>query len=144
MLTSKKERHRARARYARGEQKLQTRQALMEAALNLLKQRSFDGLSLREVTREVGVVPAAFYRHFAGMEALGLALVDESMSTLRQMLREQRTTPLPAEEIIPRSVEILVRQVHDHRAHFGFIAREMYGGHHAVRQAIRREIQSFV
>jgi len=144
MLASKKGRQRARARYARGEQKLQTRQALMEAALHLLQHRSFDGLSLREVAREVGVVPAAFYRHFHGMEQLGLALVDESMSTLRQMLREQRTTALAPEQFIPRSVDTLVRQVHGHRAHFGFIAREMYGGYGAVRQAIRREIQSFV
>src|SRR5260221_5481632 len=116
----------------------------MEGALHLLEPRSFDGLSLREVAREVGVVPAAFYRHFRRMDDLGLALVDESMSTLRLMLREQRTTPLAPEQFIPRSVEILVRQVHGHRAHFGFIAREMYGGHPAVPQAIRREIQSFI
>ena len=143
MLTKRKDRHRARARYARGEQKALTRQNLLEAALKLLEHRSFDGLSLREIARESGVVPAAFYRHFRDLEALGLVLVDQSMSTLREMIRGARVAPLPTENIIKRSVEILVNQVHAHRAHFRFVAREMYGGFGAVRQAIRREIQSF-
>jgi AcrR family transcriptional regulator len=39
--------------------------------------RSFVSISLREVTREAGVVPTAFYRHFKDMDELGLALVDE-------------------------------------------------------------------
>jgi AcrR family transcriptional regulator len=34
------------------------------ASLRLLEDRSFSALSLREVTREAGIVPAAFYRHF--------------------------------------------------------------------------------
>jgi len=143
MLSNRKERHRARARYARDEQKAHTRQKLLEAALLLLEHRSFDGLSLREVAREAGVVPTAFYRHFRDMEGLGLALVDESMSTLRAMLRSARTATVPAEHIISRSVEILVSQVHAHKAHFRFVAREMYGGFNAVRLAIRKEIISF-
>ena len=141
MLTRRKDRAQARASYARETRKIQTRQALLDAALHLLEYRSFDGLSLREIARESGVVPAAFYRHFRDMEALGLVLVDDSMSTLREMLRGARTGPVP-DNIIKSSVDILVTQVHAHRSHFRFIAREMYGGFSAVRQAIRREIQS--
>lgn len=123
---------------------LRTRHALLEAALRLLDgDQSFDGLSLREVTREAGIVPTAFYRHFRDMQELGLALVDESMATLRQMIRSARTQGLPAEHIIRASVEILVRHVRDHRLHFRFIARERHGGVAALRQAIRREIASF-
>ena len=51
---------------------VRTRRAIVAAALHLLAERSFSGLSLREVTREAGIVPAAFYRHFDSMEALGL------------------------------------------------------------------------
>ena len=43
-----------------------------------------------------GVVPAAFYRHFRGMDSLGLELVDESFRALRARMREVRATPLPA------------------------------------------------
>ena len=64
----------------------------MAAALRLLEERSFSQLSLREVTREAGIVPAAFYRHFESMEALGLVLIDESFRVLRDMLRGAAAT----------------------------------------------------
>ncbi|WP_351079748.1 TetR family transcriptional regulator, partial [Shewanella sp. CAL98-MNA-CIBAN-0140] len=41
--------------------------------------QSFSSISLRQVTREVGVVPTAFYRHFDDMESLGQALVVEEL-----------------------------------------------------------------
>jgi AcrR family transcriptional regulator len=122
--------------------KERTRADLLQAALLLLKDTSFSSLSLREVTREAGVVPTAFYRHFTSMEELGLALVDESFRTLRQMLRSARAETNP-EHVIRSSVEILVRHVHEHRLHFRFIARERFGGVSTLRQAIRSEIRLF-
>ena len=106
---------------SRRKRKQRTRADLLQAALLLLKDKSFSGLSLREVSREAGVVPTAFYRHFASMEELGLALVDESFRTLRQMIRSARSETNP-EHVIRSSVEILVRHVHENRLHFLFIA----------------------
>lgn len=144
MLTRHKDRVRARADFKRDARKVQTRQALLDAALDLLEGgRSFGSISLREITRAVGVVPAAFYRHFRDVEELGLALVDESMTSLRRMIREARETPLDPESIIRRSVETLVRHVHANRRHFRLISREMHGGVPVLRERIRREIQSF-
>ena len=52
----------------RDERKQQSRQALLDAALSLSTSgRSFSSISLREVAREVGLVPTAFYRHFQDM-----------------------------------------------------------------------------
>ena len=127
---------------SRRERKQRTRADLLDAALALLKDNSFGSLSLREVSREAGVVPTAFYRHFVSMEELGLALVDESFRTLRQMIRSARSETNP-EHVIRSSVEILVHHVHEHRLHFRFIARERFGGVGALRQAIRSEIRLF-
>jgi len=127
---------------SRRERKARTRADLLQAALTLLKHNSFGSLSLREVSREAGVVPTAFYRHFASMEELGLALVDESFRTLRQMIRAARTETNP-DHVIRSSVEILVHHVHEHRLHFRFVARERFGGVTALRQAIRTEIRLF-
>ena len=80
----------------------------MAAALRLLDERSFSALSLREVTREAGIVPAAFYRHFESMEALGLVLIDESFRALRDMLRGARAGKLDPKRVIESSVDILV------------------------------------
>jgi AcrR family transcriptional regulator len=126
---------------SRRERKQRTRRELLEAALLLLEEQSFSGLSLREVTREAGVVPTAFYRHFASLEELGLVLVDESFRTLREMLRSVRSEPMRYEHVIRSSVEILVRHVHENRLHFRFIARERFGGVGTLRQAIRSQIR---
>ncbi len=129
----------------RESRKQRTHQALLDAVLHLMEgDKSFSSLSLREVTREAGIVPTAFYRHFRDMEELGLLLVDESCRRLRELIRSVRAAPLPQEHIIRASAEILVRYVHQHRSHFQFIVRERYGGVAALCNAIRREIRLFV
>lgn len=127
----------------RREQKERTRVALLDAALRLLDRKSFGSLGLREVAREAGVVPTAFYRHFESMDELGLTLIDDSFRTLRQMIRDARSEPLTYGHVISRSAEILVQHVHAHRLHFRFIARERSSGVPALRQAIRAEIRLF-
>ncbi len=130
-------------RLTRREQKERTRVALLDAALRLLESKSFSSLGLREITREAGVTPTAFYRHFDSIEELGLVLIDDSFRTLRQMIRAARAEPRRPEHVIRSSVEILVRHVHQHRLHFRFIARERSSGLPAMRQAIRTEIRLF-
>lgn len=129
----------------REEKKQKTRQGLLDAALLLLEgEQSFASLSLREVTREAGIVPTAFYRHFRDMDELGLALVDESFHTLRQMMRAARTGSLPTEQLIRRSVTVFVAHVRANSRYFQFVLRERAGGRLALRNAIRTEVRLFV
>jgi AcrR family transcriptional regulator len=130
-------------RITRQARKQRTRQALLDAALELLEGQSFSSLSLRQVTRAAGIVPTAFYRHFENMEELGLVLIGESFRTLRAMIRTARTDPRTDGHVIHNSVEILVGYVHEHDTHFRFIARERFGGVVALRQAIGVEIRLF-
>nr|CRL78383.1 transcriptional regulator [Mycolicibacterium komanii] len=118
-----------------------TRQAIVSAGLKLLEDRSFSALSLREVTREAGIVPAAFYRHFESMEALGLVLIDESFRSLRDMLRGARAGRLDPKRVIESSVDILIDGVNERREHWRFIGRERNSGVTVLRYAIRTEIR---
>ncbi|GLZ42791.1 hypothetical protein Acsp05_64150 [Actinokineospora sp. NBRC 105648] len=59
--------------------------------MELTGTNSLAGLSLREV----GIVPTAFYRHFGSTDELGAALAEESMRTLRTMLRDDRPVITP-------------------------------------------------
>lgn len=126
---------------SREERKEATRRAIIAAALKLLQDRSLSSLSLREVTREVGIVPAAFYRHFESMEALGLVLIDESFRSLRDTLREARAGKLDPNRVIESSVEILIASVADRREHWRLIGRERNSGVSVLRYAIRTEIR---
>ena len=54
-----------------GDTLINTRQALLEAVLELInRDKSFDGISLREVTREIGITPGAFTDTFQTWTAL--------------------------------------------------------------------------
>ncbi len=127
----------------RGERKERTRRSILDAALALCEQSSLAALSLRQVAKEVGIVPTGFYRHFESIEELGLALVDEALVSLRAMLRDVRRGDPALHDIVDSSVRILVDHVHRQRAHFSFIARERNAGPPAVRAAIRHGIELF-
>ena len=134
-------RDRSRESPSREQRKEATRRAIIAAALKLLQDGSFSSLSLREVTREVGIVPAAFYRHFESMDALGLVLIDESFRMLRDMLRGARAGKLDPNRVIESSVEIVVASVTERREHWRFIGRERSSGVTVLRYAIRTEFR---
>jgi AcrR family transcriptional regulator len=128
----------------REQRKQRTRRALLDAALDLLEEHTLASLSLRQVTRKAGIVPTAFYRHFADMDALGVELVAESVGTLRRMIRSARDEDPDYGVVIERSVQIMVRHVHANRAHFRFIVRQRFSSVTAVQLAIREQFVLFV
>lgn len=129
----------------RDERKQRTRRALLDAALQLLEgERSFSSLSLREVTKSAGITPAAFYRHFSGMEDLGHALIEDSFRSLHQLMRQAREGALPSAHMVRASVTVFLDHVAAHRAHFRFIAKERFSGSSVIRIAIRKEIRLWV
>ncbi len=126
---------------SRGERKERTRRAILDAALELSRDGTLAALSLRQVARQVGIVPTAFYRHFESIDALGLTLVDESFVSLRAMLRDVRRNGPAFKDIIDSSLQVLVEHVHARRDHFAFIARERAAGPLVVREAIAHQIE---
>ncbi|MFT3715838.1 MAG: TetR family transcriptional regulator [Gordonia sp. (in: high G+C Gram-positive bacteria)] len=130
---------------SRAEKKEQTRQALLDTTIELVDDRSFGSISLREVARGAGIVPTAFYRHFASMEDLGVTLVEDSMRVLRRGLREARRD-LPKGVLVPTardSLRSLIKQVRADEAKFRFLVREQHGGVAEVRRAIDTELRLF-
>jgi len=123
----------------RAQRKERTRQALLDAALELSSDRGLAGVSLREVARHAGIVPTAFYRHFASMEELGVTLAADTMRVLRRLLRDARRSPGPA--TARESLRILVREVRVHEPAFRFLARERHGGQPEVARAITTELR---
>jgi AcrR family transcriptional regulator len=57
------------------EEKERVAHTLLRATLRLASAHGFASLGLREVAREAEIAPTSFYRHFADMEQLGLALI---------------------------------------------------------------------
>jgi AcrR family transcriptional regulator len=136
---------RGRESLSRTERKDLTRGGLVRAALKLIGEgRSFTSLGIREITREAGVVPNAFYRHFATTDELGLALVAEVGLTLRRLLREARQVEEEqGVDLLRRSVQVYQAYVKQNRLLFLFISSERAGGSRTLRVAIRNEVSHF-
>lgn len=129
----------------RAQQKEKTRRTIIDAAFRLLSQeRSYSGLSLREVTREAGIAPTSFYRHFEDMEELGLTLVDEGGVALRQLMRKARQRIRDRGLVINTSVETFMEFIHSSPHVFRLLLRERSGTSRAFRKAVSRELQYFV
>jgi len=128
----------------RAQQKEKTRRQLIEAALGQLSsERSFSSLSLREVSKEAGLAPTSFYRHFSDMDELGLTLVDEAGLTLRQLMRQARLRIEKGGSVIQISVVTFMEFIANNGNIFRLLLRERSGTSSAFRAAVNREIRYF-
>ena len=130
----------------RDERKRQSRQAIIDAALRLSTSgRSFNSISLREISREIGLVPTAFYRHFKDMDALGLELVDQISLNLKSTLHQiGQSYVYQPEAKIDKSLELFFQTIHQHTEDWVFIITERWGASQVIRKAIAREIEYLV
>ncbi|MBW2388534.1 MAG: HTH-type transcriptional repressor FabR, partial [Deltaproteobacteria bacterium] len=129
----------------RAEQKHATRRALVDAALTLSAERGFSSLSLRNVAKKAGIAPTSFYRHFADMDELGLALVDEVGLSLRQLVREARRRVEKSGKgtVIRASIQTFLESVERNENLFRLLLGEGSGSTPHFRRAIAKEIQRF-
>jgi AcrR family transcriptional regulator len=128
----------------RSERKASTHKALLRAALTLVGEgRSFSNIALREIARQAGIVPNAFYRHFRNTDELGLELVEEVGITLRRLLREARQVDPAKGSMLRSSVQVYQNYVKANRLQFLFIASERSGGSRILRLAIRNDVTHF-
>ena len=121
------------------------REKLMNAALGLLAedQSGLSGISLRRITKACGLSPPAFYSHFASVEDLGMALVNEVGTALRELLRGVRDAD-SEEAVIAESVQAAFGYIRGNEPLFILIARERAGSSAMLRGAIRGEVREIV
>lgn len=100
---------------------------IIDAALDRFAEIGYDGTSMRELARSVGVKPASLYNHFESKEALLWAIVKDAMADLVA----RQAAVLPAADTIEERFRAFVR------AHIEFHASRS-------RQArvVNRQLQS--
>ena len=101
------------------------RRALTAAAIDLITRDGTEKLTLREVSRRVGVNHRAVYRHFADLTSLLAAVAEEGYRQLLEALQEALTDTRRAAS--PKRMEALacayIAFAVDHQAHY----RIMFG-----------------
>ncbi|MGD1864490.1 MAG: TetR/AcrR family transcriptional regulator [Phormidesmis sp.] len=100
------------------------RQALVNAALEVLETKDAKSISLREVARQAGVSHTAPYRHFEDKAALLAAVAEEGFiefgTYLQAAVDQAQAAPI---ESLQATGEAYVRYALDHPTHF----RVMFG-----------------
>jgi AcrR family transcriptional regulator len=139
------------------------KRALIDAALRLAaSRRSLSSLGLRELAREAGLNPNTFYRHFGDVDDLGLAIIRDIATQLRQPLRElrraaaERAQPGEGAASVPFGLDLergqrVTRETV--RLFFDFVegnpqafiigVRELHGPSPVLREALARVMDEF-
>jgi AcrR family transcriptional regulator len=121
-----------------------SRDHLLAAALRLIgPHRSVSSLSLREVTREAGIAPNSFYRHFRDTDELAVALIDLAGQSLRRIIGEARHRIADHRGVIRSSVEAFIEQVRADDRLMHVLLREGTVGSDAFKRAVDRELSFF-
>ncbi|MDH5456127.1 MAG: HTH-type transcriptional repressor FabR [Gammaproteobacteria bacterium] len=117
-------------------QKAETRQKLMDATVaELARGRSYDTLSLREISKLAGIAPTSFYRHFHDMEGLGLALMEEHGNTLLDLMHRVREQASGGHSLIRTSVETLFDYIFANQGMARMILQESMSQHSVFSEA---------
>jgi AcrR family transcriptional regulator len=101
------------------------RRVLLEASIELIRERGLDDLSLREVARRAGVSPAAPYHHFETRQELLVALALDGFTMLAVATAKARDEAA-SDDPIDRFAAIghaYIRFALEHPAHFRLMFR---------------------
>ncbi|MEB3767369.1 TetR/AcrR family transcriptional regulator [Acinetobacter sp. MD2] len=123
----------------RAERKLQSQHAILETVLSLnYAGQNFSSMSLRQLARDVGIVPSALYRYFQNKEALAAALIDHVAfvikSDLNLMINCCNETPSNT------AIDRFFQQASQHARYWHFFIAERWGGFTVLQEKIEQEI----
>ena len=118
---------------------------LIAAALRLVgPHRSISSLSLREITREAGIAPNSFYRHFASTEELAICVIELAGSTLRKVVGQARYRAQELNKgIVRMSVETFIEQLYADGHYLPILLREGVIGSDRFKNAVRQQLTFF-
>ena len=90
-------------------------ESVLRGAVKVFNERGYDGTSMEDLSRELGITKSAIYHHVAGKEELLLLAVDRALNGLFALLDDIAGLDVPAmtrlEELARRSVLLLVAEL---------------------------------
>ena len=90
---------------------LRPKSTIMNATIRLFGQQGYTGTSMRDIAKEVGVLPGSLYAHIDSKETLLLEIVDEGIMGFLSAVEPIVDLPLPAEERLRRAIRAHVEVV---------------------------------
>ena len=95
-----------------------TKEKILEAALEQFSQKGYDGTNIRELTASLGLVKSSMYKHFKSKEDIWNTLLDEMIAYYNRRFGSAENLP-PVPDSLDGLVEMTMRMVdftvHDER-----------------------------
>jgi AcrR family transcriptional regulator len=120
-------------------------ESLLQTAVKLFNERGYDGTSMEDLSRRLGITKSAIYHHVPSKEELLRLATSRALDGLFQVAHEVAATPGPAidrlEQLVRGSVAVLAD-----RLPFVTLLLRVHGNTKAERDALarRREFDRFV
>jgi AcrR family transcriptional regulator len=87
-------------------------ESVLSIAVNVFNERGYDGTSMEDLARALGVTKSAIYYHVPGKEQLLARALDRALDGLLEMVTDERAAAGPAIErlewVVRQSVRILI------------------------------------
>ena len=132
-----------RASPEKKEEKERVRLALLKATLQVAAAHGFASLGLREVAREAGIAPTSFYRHFADMDELGRALINEFVApVLSQLEAAVKQAAAAKGDVATALVDAALQAVQQDRQLVRFLLAEQAGAFPSFRSSLREKLDA--
>jgi AcrR family transcriptional regulator len=102
----------------------QTRERILQAALELFRDRGFDQTTMRDVATAAGVATGAAYYYFRSKEEVILAFYAGTAEEMRTILPPELARTRDLKKRLRRMLELKLIQLEPHRQVLGFLFRE--------------------
>ncbi len=90
-------------------------ESLLTVAVEVFNERGYDGTTMEDLARRLGVTKSAIYHHVNGKQALLQLALDRALDGLFAVAEEARALPAPAivrlEGLVRGSVDVLVERL---------------------------------
>ena len=95
-----------------------TKERILEAALQLFSQNGYAGTNIRELTASLGLVKSSMYKHFTGKEEIWNTLLDEMSAYYDEHFGSpEHLPPIPnsLEALVEMTMQMVNFTVHDEK-----------------------------
>lgn len=129
----------------RSERKNQNRQTIIDTVLLIsYRGQPFHTISLRQLAKEINLVPSAIYRYFDSKNALAQATIDQVSVFIKSTLLQPKINFLNQHNSVEQKLNLFLDHVTQYASYWHFFVSERWGGYKTLEEAIHNEVEHLI